>query len=649
MLKYFKVLKMPRNRKKSVKRNKGRRLSYFKADHHQLFYKKSAEVTCCDDNDEKDPNSLTATTRIKSFELQDVLSAASTSTQSREPGVMPYRLRPEKQKDYGECADNGGDSSGYRNSYSDNENIIVNLKKLEELVCAFAPHSCEASDSVSIQIVERQGLCVSVIAKCKKCGFKTPKTGLFTKMKTQKGPDAGCINTMILMPVLKSRVGINDLQLVLSCINVRTPDKRGLQRKLNTVTDKAEEINKEQMVQNQLYVKRIQSFAGLPNQSDVEFDVSYSSRPQQGCERATQSFAPVIEQTTARHLPISIETANKLCTKQNCEHNTNTCKRNYNPNESIQSTEPKLLKRNLDAVDQRNVLKVRSVTTDASAQIAKAIREYNTSGNHSIRHYKCFIHRMRTLYKQVRNLRLSSVPKEYDKDIFSQKLASCLRARVRLELNRYRKRFQQHEQYVRHARLSMDNIIHCFQGKHGDCRQKSMVCEAHLPTYSTKSLPYGKHITLSSVDIDRINTVIGKYLSPGCLKEMARLPTTNQCESLHSQVFRCAPKHTVWSRNFTGLCHSVAHSASLGTGASLLKTTQLLGLPVSTSDPFYQYMTKLDSQSKYHGRRQASSKFKNQRYIRRKQKSNRKLLLLSVYGGDQQIAEEHDYGINPTQ
>ena len=71
-------------------------------------------------------------------------------------------------------------------------------------------------------------------------------------------------------------------------------------------------MNKEQMIHNQQYVRRIQIFARLPNESNVEFDVSYSSRTQQGCERATLCFAPVIEQSTMKHLPISIKTANKL-------------------------------------------------------------------------------------------------------------------------------------------------------------------------------------------------------------------------------------------------------------------------------------------------------------------------------------------------
>ena len=641
---------MAATRKKSIKRNRAKRVSQFKQGHSAL-YRKCSDI---DEASSSNNNELTDNARVSSFEIQDVLSLVNRAgcSQGRTGAdVLPYRLRPGVEKDYSESFNintAGKSSSSSTQSFSENENIIVNVKKLEELLISFAPHSCESSRSLSLDIVERQGLCVTVTVNCRNCGFETPKCALFTTMKTARGPDAGCVNTMMLIPVLKSRVGLNDLHLFLSCVNIRAPDLRGLQRKLNQLTDKIENLNKKQMLLNQQYVKRIQTFAGLSNESDMEFDVSYNSRPQQGCERATQSFAPLIERTTTRHLPIAIETANKLCTKQKCQHNTNSCKRNYNPHDSIQSTEPKLLKSNLNSVHQQNILKVRSITTDASAQIAKALREYNTSGNYAIKHYKCFIHRMRSLHKQVKNVKLSSVPRGYDKGVYSQKLASCLRARVRLELTRHRKRFIKDDYYVQHARLSLENIIRCFQGKHGDCRQRSMVCEAHLPSYTTQSLPYGQHIKLSTEDIDKIKTVLRKYLSTDCLKEMVKLSNTNQCESIHSQLFRWAPKHTAWSRNFTGLCHSVVHSASLGTGKSILKTAELLKIPVSRSDPFFQHMIKVDSVSIFHGRRQATVRYKSLRHLRRKGKVNRKLLSMSVYGGDQQIDQEHDYGINPT-
>lgn len=647
---YF-IVKMPKSRslsRKSLKRSISRKVSQFKAGHPQL---KSKSVQECTFNSKIVPelNSLTSISRINSNELPDVLLAASrhrVDDQTGQPGVLPYKLRPGIEKDYAIEKKRGKQSQCQ--STDDQENIIVNIKKLEELFNGFFHHTCN-TPSVSISVTERQGLCVSVTATCNSCMFKTRKTDLFTKIKTKRGPDAGCLNISVLLPVTKSRIGINDLNLVLSCLNIRAPDKRGLQRKLNNLSDRVENMNKQQMVANQQYVKKIQTLAGVPvpNESDIEFDVSFSSRPQQGCESATQSFAPILEQTTTRHLPISIQTASKLCTRQTCTHNNEKCKRNYNITESIQSTEPKLLKKNLDNIQQQSILKIRSVTTDASAQIAKAIRDYNTAGNFTIRHYKCFIHRMRSLHKQLKNLRLTSVPKDYDRNVYSQKLASCLRARARLELTRFRKRFTSDDQYVEKARLSMENMIPCFQGDHKDCRQKSMVCSAHLPTYTTKFLPYGKYLEINITDIDSVLHVLGKYLSPECLKEMAQLSSTNQCESLHSKLFTYAPKHTVWSRNFSGLCHSVAHSASLGTGASLLQTAKMLGLPVSKTDPFYQYMEQLDTVSKFHTRRQTTYQYKTLRHVRRKQKCNRKLLKFSVYGENIQINEEHDYGINP--
>ena len=82
----------------------------------------------------------------------------------------------------------------------------------------------------------------------------------------------------MLMPVLKFRFGINDLIMTLACFNIQSPDKRGLQRKLSTVMDKVDDINKAQMIHSQQYVRRIQIFAVMPIETDIEFDVLYSSR-----------------------------------------------------------------------------------------------------------------------------------------------------------------------------------------------------------------------------------------------------------------------------------------------------------------------------------------------------------------------------------
>jgi hypothetical protein len=46
------------------------------------------------------------------------------------------------------------------------------------------------------------------------------------------------------------------------------------------------------------------------NLVDVETDSSYNNRPQPGCEAATQTFCPLVEQCTTKKLTIDIETAN---------------------------------------------------------------------------------------------------------------------------------------------------------------------------------------------------------------------------------------------------------------------------------------------------------------------------------------------------
>ena len=109
--------------------------------------------------------------------------------------------------------------------------------------------------------------------------------------------------------------------------------------------------------------------------------------------------------------------------------------------------------------------KCSSVTTDASTQIAKALREYNASGNFSNEHYKCFIHRMRSLYSKLKDVKLNSVPKEYDKKTFGQKLATSFRAGIHLELSRYRKSNQDDVQYITKSKGVHGEYAKLFSGR----------------------------------------------------------------------------------------------------------------------------------------------------------------------------------------
>ena len=66
-----------------------------------------------------------------------------------------------------------------------------------------------------------------------------------------------------------------------------------------------------------------------------------------------------------------------------------------------------------------------------------------------------------------------------------------------------------------------------------------MVCEAHLPSYNTQSLPYGQHIKLSTEDIDKIKTVIRKYLR----KKLLNFPIQISVKAFKVNFSDGAPKH----------------------------------------------------------------------------------------------------------
>ncbi|KAH3888013.1 hypothetical protein DPMN_012034 [Dreissena polymorpha] len=122
-------------------------------------------------------------------------------------------------------------------------------------------------------------------------------------------------------------------------------------------------MGRQQLVKNQEYVRHISNLAGCSGETDVEFDVAYTSRPKAGCDTATQVFAPVIEKTTSKHLPVDLHIGNKLCRKPNCNHLDRSCKKHYCDETSINQAEAIFLKKSLENIKNQNNLKVKSVTT----------------------------------------------------------------------------------------------------------------------------------------------------------------------------------------------------------------------------------------------------------------------------------------------
>jgi hypothetical protein len=97
------------------------------------------------------------------------------------------------------------------------ENIIVNIDCLHNLVREVHKQSC-SKPCVKVAVTKRAGLCVTVQMKCSSCKYQAPPVNLTDTMKKSRGPAAGVLNDMLVLPVLKSKLGLMDVSLVLSLL-----------------------------------------------------------------------------------------------------------------------------------------------------------------------------------------------------------------------------------------------------------------------------------------------------------------------------------------------------------------------------------------------------------------------------------------------
>lgn len=553
------------------------------------------------------------------------------------PNTLPGKLRPKHERKEDEPLDNSS------------ENIIVNFCKLKEFIKSSISHNCRRQDSFNVAIAKRKGLCVCLQASCTNCGFDTGVHKLYTECTSNKrGPAAGCLNEGLSMATVKSKMGGTDVQMLMACLDIRAPSLTIINNKINKQCEKMIELNEKSMVENQKFAGQVATFIGEGNNIDVETDTCFNNRNQTGYEAGTQSFCPVIEKTTGLNLPIAMATASKLCSKINiCTHENNKCSLTYNPGESISSSESKLTTKNLQKIHDLKIVSIKSLTSDASSQISKVVREVGKKNEIVIKYFQCFVHRLRTIQKKVKSIQFLKLPAGYDQDIFRQKLATCIRSRVRLELVRIKKKYPAEGAFVTRALMAMKNIVTCFSGSHTHCAERSLACNAHLESFSTQYLPYGSYLSLVTEDRRKLESVMNKSLTTEILNKIANLYTTNQCESLHHRVFTYAPKSVLFSRNFNGLCHSACHSSTFGTGKSSVLLAKSLGLNFSKCAPFFRYMTRKDILALYHSQRKKTPKYKIQRYLAKCRKSNRKIRQGSLYSNAcNELVQIHNYAIN---
>jgi hypothetical protein len=353
------------------------------------------------------------------------------------PNEVPSKLRPEKERQNKEKFFVGSREATCVNNIS--ENVIINISKLNMILENLRLMHDRLGNCKrycpQINKSRTQGLCAFLTATCTSCNLKESEQAAFSEKcqgQTKRGPVTGNLNEMLALSCYKTKVGVTDLRFIISCLNILPPSSGYLYKKLNELSSTIISVNECVLVANQKFVQEVNmlTYKGI----HVQTDTAYNHRPQSGGESATQSVAIVMEHTTSRKLPLCVSIANKLCSKKTCIHLN--CKKNHRTEDSMSSTETKLAKENLNKLEMLNILKIDSLTCDASAQLEKTVREHSAKVQRPIRQYTCYVHAMRTLQKHVRNVDLTGPFPGKDKHHFQQKLATAIRRRVHFELVR---------------------------------------------------------------------------------------------------------------------------------------------------------------------------------------------------------------------
>lgn len=157
------------------------------------------------------------------------------------------------------------------------------------------------------------------------------------------------------------------------------------------------------------------------------------------------------------------------------------------------------------------------------------------------------------LQKNKRSIKLKSpLPTGSSRDVFVQRPATCVRARVRYErkLNvSYRKLRGTFPTFCHAFPESMITIAECClhaMPTHLHTAPNSYFMEGNR-TWNLKRFPAHRDSSLNKYWVKTYQKIF-------------KLSSSNECESLHQRVFTYAPKNTTWARNLTALCHSYLYS-----------------------------------------------------------------------------------------
>lgn len=584
----------------------------------------------------------------------DLFSLAVSST--AQAGVLPCTLRPQKEVKVVEESIVTDTITGTR---------IFEVPQLLSCLSSFLAKHRNASPNCAVDLVFLQkgetlrGLCAEEVPACSKCHFSNGKYKMYTEVKADSisnGRRAGVLNVQLQTVLTKLPIGNAGVRMLLSGLGIPPPSSTGMQYMANKVAEKCLEVNQEQMHNNQALLQRVHELRKTCSTTDseqdgigicAESDVVYNNPPKGRAmsQPGTQAMCPLIERETDRKMVLWFSTVNKICPtslKQRergenaeCPNHSGVCVSNWPENVPLGTVESHLAEENARHIKPGITLS-HLVTDNDSGLISGTQKVFPNAVKQD-----CTVHVSRGQKRKMFSVKpsvsfMADVPaKDRIKNL--SHLGRTIANRCSSELKKARQCTSDDNKFQEMVIKAKNNIINCFEGKHYRCRKQSFVCKGGKKDRMNvvKSLPNKVWLQLNDKDRKEIQSVIDYKLSPEMIKRQMKVMNTNKSEATHKRVLRSLPKSMQFSRTMSGRAHSAIHSASVGSGHSVVTINECMGATVSEDGK--HHLKKIDCKASYESKRAKDAN----RYMRKRNSILRKCRLKKAYGLGYKTGQMH--------
>ena len=407
---------------------------------------------------------------------------------------------------------------------------------------------------------------VGVRAKtcCRMCGFEFDYIKMYEDLDDGKrGERMAKLNLMVVLYSLKTGTGYRELCLLFSSLDCNFMSEHVFYRIMNMITPLIGKVAEEAIENNRNIIKEIakhnpdmiseDGMVLVPAQTDTVYNNPIRGRAY--CSPGTQSVTAVMENVTSDKRIIAIKAFNQLCSKNNdgCLHSIKECGRNYEPTDTIDSTERVASQENYASLVESGIRVLRlchdSVTSSRHLSGMRDMAE--RLGVPAPVSSPCTAHMKRNTLKQVHKIKFSpeamrGCPKDQEAKM-ALAIGSWISDRISVEMIlAFVKYGSNSEKFVEHCMNARKAITPCSMGFHQYCERYSLICKK-----DAVGLPGNQYLKLTVNDQVQIWQHLIRYrMSEERLRLQRHMENTNRAESYNRTTLTTCPKAKTFRRNY---------------------------------------------------------------------------------------------------